>query len=384
MGRAEKRGTERAITWGLGMARAGHRHWTAAFLAGVALTGCVEGGKPLAPAGSATTTATTSSTRLVDRDVEAPDVFQVTAQGLWDGRPSLGGVWVATPDAKNPERVLIRNTSNGKFVIGALFKRERENPGPPIQISSDAAVALGLLAGQPAEVNVTALRRDTPPAATPDASKPILDSSETVASETATSETVASETLDTDAVAAAIDKADPAKTAGAAAAGTAATAKGASAAESAGTGEAASDAATAAEPAPKKKWWQRKPKAEAEAPLADAAALESATAAGATAVAPAAVTTAPLAPAATPKATAAPAKGQSLIQLGIFSVEVNAQRAADTVIKAGSPAVVRKETSNGKPYWSVIAGPAGTAAEREALMAKVKSLGFADAYFVSR
>ena len=121
-------------------------------MATLALAGCVEGGKSLAPAGSDTTakaTTTSSSTRLVDRDVEAPEVFQVTGQGLWDGRPSLGGVWVATPDAKDPERVLIRNTANGKFVIGALFKRERENPGPPIQISSDAAAALGCWRASP-------------------------------------------------------------------------------------------------------------------------------------------------------------------------------------------------------------------------------------------
>ena len=82
------------------------------------------------------------------------------SQGLWDGRPSLGGVWVAHPDATDPERVIIRNSSNGKFVIGALFRRERENPGPSLQVSSDAAEALGLLAGAPASLNVTALNRE--------------------------------------------------------------------------------------------------------------------------------------------------------------------------------------------------------------------------------
>ncbi len=101
-----------------------------------------------------------SSTQLVERDVEAPDVFQVTEAGLWDGRPSLGGVWVAHPDAKEPERVIIRNNANGKFVIGALFRREREIPGPRLQSSSDAAAALGMLAGAPVELNVTALRRE--------------------------------------------------------------------------------------------------------------------------------------------------------------------------------------------------------------------------------
>lgn len=108
-----------------------------------------------------------TSTKIVERDVEAPDVFQVTSNGLWDGRPSLGGVWVAHADVTDPERVIIRNAQNGKFVIGALFKRERSSPGPDIQVSSDAAGALGLLAGSPAELNVTALRREevaAPPA----------------------------------------------------------------------------------------------------------------------------------------------------------------------------------------------------------------------------
>lgn len=104
--------------------------------------------------------AAQQSVKLIERDVEAPDVFQVTEEGLWDGRPSLGGVWVAHPDVKSPERVIIRKPSDGKFVIGALFRRERANPGPRLQVSSDAAAALGMLAGQPAELNVTALRRE--------------------------------------------------------------------------------------------------------------------------------------------------------------------------------------------------------------------------------
>ena len=105
----------------------------------------------------------TSSVKLVERDVEDPAVFQVTEPALWDGRPSLGGVWVAYPGDVQPERVIIRNTENKKFVIGALFKRERDNPGPKIQLSSDAASALGILAGKPTTLNVTALRRESVP-----------------------------------------------------------------------------------------------------------------------------------------------------------------------------------------------------------------------------
>lgn len=124
--------------------------------------------------------ADSKSTRLIERDVESPDVFQVTDNGLWDGRPSLGGVWIAHPTVVDPERVIIRNTANGKFVIGALFRRERENPGPKFQVSSDASEALGMLAGQPAKLNVTALRREEVPEAAPAPSKQTLDAPETI------------------------------------------------------------------------------------------------------------------------------------------------------------------------------------------------------------
>ena len=304
------------------MASAPYR--TLAFLgiAALALAGCEAGTNPF-KSGTATETAPGAAVpaaragRSAGADVEAPEVFNMTAQGLWDGRPSLGGVWVASADAKDPERVIIRNDATGETVIGALFRRERENPGPPIQISSDAAEALGLLAGQPAKVTVTALRRaeDTPTAATAaaepaKAGKPAKAAAQT---EPAVLETG---TLDTGAVAAAIDKAD------------------------------------------------------AKAPVMDSDAMATATPAASTAAAP---------------AVPSPASGgKSYIQLGIFSIEANAKRAADTVTKAGANAAVRKEESKGKPYWSVVAGPAASAADREALMKKIKGLGFADAYFVPR
>jgi cell division septation protein DedD len=67
---------------------------------------------------------------------------------------------VAHPDVSEPERVIIRNQTNGSFVIGALFRRERDNPGPALQVSSDAAAALEMLAGAPTQLQVTALRRE--------------------------------------------------------------------------------------------------------------------------------------------------------------------------------------------------------------------------------
>ncbi|ESW59231.1 MAG: hypothetical protein Q27BPR15_18685 [Rhodobacter sp. CACIA14H1] len=67
------------------------------------------------------------------------------------------------------------------------------------------------------------------------------------------------------------------------------------------------------------------------------------------------------------------------MQIGIFSVEANANRAVDTLKKAGVTASARKETTQGKTWWSVTAtGPA----PRDALLAKVKGLGFTDAYLI--
>lgn len=269
-------------------------------------------GTPAAPVASAT------SVKLVDRDTEAPEIFQTTDTALWDGRPSLGGVWVASPEAKDPERVIMRNPANGKFVIGALFRRERDNPGPTLQISSDAAAALGMLAGAPAKISVTALRRDEGNQAAPSASAPILDAAETV-------DTEAADPIATTA-AAAIDKADPKP------------AKGAAPAAAAATAATAATATTPAKPA---------------------------TTAKPTAAAPATPTPAP----------AATGTGK-LIQIGIFSQEANAKRAVDTLKKAGIAADIRSESSQGKPFWSV------TARGDAATLGKIKEAGFKDAYFL--
>lgn len=264
------------------------------------------------------------SVKLVDRDVEAPQVFQTTDQALWDGRPSLGGVWVASPDAKDPERVILRNPANGKFVIGALFRREIENPGPKLQISSDAASALGMLAGAPEKISVTALRREETPNAAPDATKPILDSSETVATETL--DPIAGAT-------AALDRA---------------------------SGKAPDTAADKA---------SGKPTSPAAAPMIDSQPIPAGTITpGTSAQSPKPVA------AAAPKAAAS--SGGGTIQIGIFSVEANANRAAATLKSAGVSAGVRSETSQGKPFWSV------TAKGDKSTLAKVKKAGFKDAYLL--
>lgn len=298
------------------MARAAIRPLVLAILAGSILAGCEEGQGPFAkgPDDGAAVSRSETSVRLIERDVEAPQVFQTTDQALWDGRPSLGGVWVASPDAVDPERVILRNPANGKFVIGALFRRERLNPGPTLQISSDAAAALGILAGQPMELSVTALRReevqDAPAEAAAEGTQPILD---------------AAETIETTTLAA---------TAGAAIA-----------------------------------------RAE-DKPVPPVAAVMPA--------APQAPAATPAAARATPAAPAAAASGRALVQIGIFSVEANAKRAAGSLDKAAVPTRILREQSQGKTFWRVVAGPAPAPLTREEMLAKVKAAGFGDAYFVSR
>ncbi len=131
----------------------------------LALSGCQADLPDFLAGGGGKTTG--ASARNVERDVEAPEVFHVADKGLWDGRPSLGGVWVAHPSVRDPERVMIRNKTNGQFVVGVVYRPERTAPGPKFQVSSDAAKALGMLAGQPAELDVTALRREEAPAEPP-------------------------------------------------------------------------------------------------------------------------------------------------------------------------------------------------------------------------
>lgn len=160
------------------MGHPGIRNLVLVAAAGLALVGCetlkkVAGGgdaESRAPevAGTTASSATQAAAGPVaGQDVEAPELYRASDRGLWDGRPSLGGIWVAAPDVKDPQRVLMKNGANGRTVVGALFRRERENPGPKFQLSSDAATALGLLAGQPATITVTALRRAEPAPAKP-------------------------------------------------------------------------------------------------------------------------------------------------------------------------------------------------------------------------
>lgn len=382
------------------------------------LIGCVDGGGKAAD-GSATGMVAAPGKKSGAKDVEAPEVFQATDSALWDGRPSLGGIWVASPDVENPERVVMFNPATGKSITGALFKRERDNPGPRLQLSSDAAEALGILAGQPTEIRVTALRKEA--AAEPVAVEAAAPAATDPAAKDGDAAAIASAALDAVDTGKKTDKpaAKPAKdgdaTAAAAAAGTAAV-----------VAEGAADGAAAVvDETPRKKTWKER-RAEAKAAreakkkaAADAKAAAAAAAAG-TAVAaegeaptttPGAVAVAPIesapldarepegtAPAETKKpkrktvgdtAAAAPAVADPPapeapaatgparpIQVASFSKEDNAKRATEALAKIGVTATPQKSEAAGKAVWGVVV--MGDAA----MLKKIKDAGFADAYFL--
>ncbi|WP_343116851.1 SPOR domain-containing protein [Ostreiculturibacter nitratireducens] len=348
------------------MARLKYGQLPLAFGAALLLAACQDGMAPgggTADAGAAAAAQTARSGKPVERDVERPDIFKVTDRGLWDGRPSLGGVWVAHPDVRDPERVLIRNPATGLSVEGALFRREREMPGPLLQVSSDAAEALGLVAGRPTEISVVALRRETiepePEPAPAPAPKPKPKDEEAAA--VAAAAVKATE-------AAPAPKAEEAKPAASAAPAAAAAAA-----------ETAAEAVTP-EPQPKRKWWQRKPKPAEQETASDVSPVTTAT-----------IEAAPLDGDGTKVETPAPAPSPAgiaaggnlslpYIQIGAFGTESNAKDAAAKISNAGLAVEVKSGTSGGKPVWRVIVGPAVDVSARNEILKKVTELGYKDAY----
>jgi rare lipoprotein A len=77
---------------------------------------------------------------------------------------------------------------------------------------------------------------------------------------------------------------------------------------------------------------------------------------------------------ATPEVAAS--TGSRPIQVASFSKEDNAKRAADALAKIGITATPQKSERNGKAVWGVVV------TGDDAMLAKIKDAGFADAYYL--
>ena len=266
-------------------------------------------------------TQTTIVTRVEEADVERADIFETTDLALWDGRPSLGGVWVAHPDVSTPERVRVTNAKSGKVIEAALFRRERDQPGPLIQVSSDAAGEIGLLAGAPTELHIVVLRREEI-TIEEEVQVPILVVEDIeVPEELEAAETEPANTAEPE------PEIDP-------------------------VAAAAAAAIAAVE--------NTSPEAEVEVDV-DAASVE----AEDDTPAP------PLFPLSKP-----------FIQVGIFSVEMNAIDTVQSLSDAGMEPVLSQDIINDKTFWRVIVGPAINRTQRTEMLGQIKDAGFPDAYYV--
>lgn len=265
---------------------------------------------------SATVSTAAGRLRIEERDVEAPDVFSLRAKGLWDGRPSLGGIWVAVPQRVDPDRVKITNLDTGRSVVGGLFRKEVDTPGPAILVSSDAAAAIGMQAGSPADMQLVVLRRETVEIAPP--APEAIEAAETAP-------VAAAPEVATDAA--------PVAAAGLATAALVTT--------------PLDEAAVAAEPL-------------AEAPQPVAAASP------------------PAEPA--PSVSPASELERPYIQVATVSSPASANAIIKKLQAAGLSGELRIGQSGGKTIFSVVIGPASDATARTETLRKVRGLGYSDAY----
>ena len=90
--------------------------------------------------------------------VEKPEILDVSSSVIWDGDQTLGGNWISHPDVASPERVLIKNMSNGKSIVGAVFQQTKKMKTGSALISSDAAKALDIAQNEKTKVQIVAVR----------------------------------------------------------------------------------------------------------------------------------------------------------------------------------------------------------------------------------
>jgi rare lipoprotein A len=287
------------------------------------LAACTEASDTTGTAPMAAAPAVTEppATRLTEAEVPRPDLYAESGIAVWDGRPSIGAVWVAHPIVDQARRVRITVTDTGVSAPGALLKRDPSIPGPPFLLSGDAAARLGLEPGVPARIDVVALERDVIEA--PVVAVPAPDP----APETPTTPQPDPDVADTDVVEAA---------------------------------PAASETAAVEEsPAP------------ATAPPADPAPIVNIPQ---ETVIPGVATATDAAP--TPQDTT-PVRRQ-YVQVGTFGVRSNAETLAETLRNQGYS--VRLSTVDGatRPLTRVLIGPATTRGARNVILQRLRADGITD------
>lgn len=102
--------------------------------------------------------------RLDERLELVPEEFAARGDTRWNGARTLAGIWIAHPAAARTMRARIFNLSTGRAADGAIFRREGMAPDAPLQISSDAAQALGMRVNRTSEIVIVALRQPEPAA----------------------------------------------------------------------------------------------------------------------------------------------------------------------------------------------------------------------------
>ncbi len=306
--------------------------------------------------------AAAAVTRTEVREVERADIFSTTENALWDGRPSLGGIWVAHPDVNDPERVRIENTSSGQVVSGALFRRERDNPGPRIQVSSDAAAALGMLAGQPTELSVVVLRQEEveiEPIIAPAGEVDDIEMADAAMAEEGSLEAAQVDDLAAP-MSATADAAPKPKRQGFFAS---LFGGGASQTEPIQTEVVATDGDVVTTTS-------------ASTPSVETATLDPIAAASAAI------------DEAEDSVAVAPASNGSLqnpfVQVGLFSVEENAEAAASSLREAGIVPTVSAGSNGDRQFWRVLVGPMNTTDEQATMLRQVRDLGYRDAFLAPR
>ena len=116
---------------------------------------------------------------------EKPEILAISASVIWDGNQTLGGNWISHPDVASPERVLIKNISNGKSIVGAVFQQTKKTKTGSALISSDAAKALDIAQNEKTKVQIVAVR-------VPESSDPPSTTSKSKTAKNASLEIIAS------------------------------------------------------------------------------------------------------------------------------------------------------------------------------------------------